>query len=114
MRHIKRGRTLGRPRNQRKALLKSLASSLFLFGKIQTTEAKAKEVRPFAERFVTRAKKDTLANRRFLRAFFSERAAQAVIRRGKEYEGRNGGYTRILKLGRRKGDSARMAALEFV
>ncbi len=114
MRHLKKGRKLGRRRNQRKALEKSLASSLFLFGKITTTEAKAKEIQPFIEKCITRGKKDTLANRRIFKGFFPDRARAALFRHGKTYQERSGGYTRITSLGKRKRDSARMAVLELV
>ena len=114
MRHLRKGRKLGRERGQRRALMKSLASSFFILGRIKTTEAKAKEARPHVEKLLTRAKQETLVNRRLLRAVLSEEATKKVFERAKEFSNRNGGYTRIIKLGARKSDSARMAILELV
>ncbi|QQG45108.1 MAG: 50S ribosomal protein L17 [Candidatus Sungiibacteriota bacterium] len=114
MRHLKKGRKFGRERNQRRALLKSLASSFFMLGRIKTTEAKAKELRSHAEPFITRAKNPTLVNRRYLARFFDERTAKKVFERANEFKNRQGGYTRIIKSGRRTSDGARMAIIEFV
>ena len=94
--------------------MKSLAASFFIRGNIQTTEAKAKELRPYAEKFVTRAKNPTLADRRILTREFSPEIAGRIIARAKNYEHRPGGYTRITKVGIRRHDSARMARIEFV
>ncbi len=85
-----------------------------MLGRIKTTEAKAKELRPYAEKFITRAKNPTLANRRFLRRFFSEKAVGKLIERSAEFRDRKGGYTRVIKAGVRKRDGARMALLELV
>jgi len=82
---------------------------------MQTTEAKAKEVRPLVEKMVTRARTGTLASRRLLIAALGDaQAANKLIATAKVYEGRAGGYTRITKLGVRKGDAAAMALIEFV
>ena len=114
MKHRGKGRIFGRKSGQRKALMKSLASSFFVLGKIKTTEAKAKEVRPKIEKWVTRAKNPTLANRRILLATFSEEVTKRIIDHGVVYATRPGGYTRITKLPRRAGDAAKMAVIEFV
>lgn len=114
MRHLKRGRKFGRERNQRRALLKSLASSFFMSGRINTTEAKAKELRPFAEKFITRAKFGTLQNRRMLQRFFSEKVVRKVFETAKANSHRSGGYTRIVKIGPRARDGARMAIIELI
>ncbi len=114
MRHLKKGRKFGRRHGQRRALLKSLASSFFVHGRIETTEAKAKELRPFVEKHVTRGKNPTLASRRLLAASFSPAVAARVIERAAAMKDRKGGYTRIIKVGVRKSDSARMAIIEFV
>lgn len=114
MKHLKKGRKFGRERNQRRALMKSLASSFFRLGKIRTTEAKAKELRPYAEKFITMAKKPTLANQRILRQYFGDEVVKKVLAYGKDYADRPGGYTRIVKLGFRRADAAKMAIIELV
>jgi large subunit ribosomal protein L17 len=115
MRKRKKIRRLSRKRNQRKALLKSLASALILKEKIKTTEAKAKEVSPFVEKQISRAKIGDLASRRLLAKFFSPKIVKKLINEiGLRYKDRPGGYTRIIKLGQRKSDGARMAIIELV
>lgn len=115
MRKRKKGRKLSRKRDQRKALLKSLARELFLREKIQTTLAKAKELRSFAEKFVERAKEKNLANVRYLRRFWGKDVLKKLFEEiGPRYKERKGGYTRILKLGKRKSDGAEMAIIELV
>jgi len=115
MRKRKAGRKLSRERNQRKSLLKSLTISLFLQGKIKTTEAKAKEVSIFAEKFVNRAKKGDLATRRFLARLFPKSVVDKLITEiGSRYKERKGGYTRIIKMGQRRPDGAKMAIIELV
>lgn len=115
MRHSNHNRKLSRPRNQRKALLNSLARSLVIHEKIKTTEPKAKELRPFVEKIVTKGKKGTLAAHRDIVAMVGKTAAKTVIDTiSKKYEDRKGGYTRIVKLGRRKSDGSPMAVIEFV
>jgi large subunit ribosomal protein L17 len=115
MKKRKKGRKLNRKKDQRKALLKSLASSLLLREKIETTEAKSKEVSRFIERQINRAKTSNLASRRLLSNFFSPRAVKKLVDEiGPRYKERRGGYSRIIKLGRRKSDGARMAIIELV
>lgn len=115
MRHGNHNRKFGRKTGQRHALLKSLARSLVLRGRIQTTEAKAKEIRPLLEKMVTRGKSATVANRRLLTATLGDtRAANKLIKTAESYTGRRGGYLRITKMGPRKSDSAAMAVIEFV
>lgn len=114
MKHLKKGRKFSRERNQRRALMKSLASSFFVVGRIKTTEAKAKELRPFVEKFITRAKNPTIANRRFLLKFFSDKVVKKIIEHANLLRERNGGYTRIIKIESRKIDSAKMAIIELV
>lgn len=104
MQHSKKNRTLGRPRRQRTALIRGLAVALINEGKIKTTEAKAKELRPFAERLVTFAKKGTVAARREASSKLGE-PSEAVIKKlfseiAEQYKEREGGYTRIIKMGR--------------
>ncbi len=114
MRHHNTNRKFGRVRKQRKALLNSLARSLVLKSKIKTTEPKAKEVRPFVEKIITLGKKNTLSSKRMVIDKIGVLAAKKVEKYAKEYDKRNGGYTRILKTDRRKSDGAPMAIIEFV
>jgi large subunit ribosomal protein L17 len=120
MKHHKKGRTLGRDRKGKVALVRSLALSLIYREKIQTTEARAKELRPFIERLITHAKKNTLASRRMLisrlgGAEAAERGASKLITKiAPKYEKRAGGYTRVVKLPSRLSDSAKLAMIEFV
>jgi len=115
MKKLKKGRKLSRKRNQRKALLKSLARALFLKGKMKTTQAKAKEVSRFVEKCITRSKKGDLASRRILTRYFSKDLVKKLIDEiGPKYKERKGGYTRIIKLGPRKSDGAKMTVIELV
>ncbi len=116
MRHHNVIRKFGRKAGQRRALLRSLASSLITKGKIVTTEAKAKELRPYVEKIITKGKRDTLASRRLL---ISRLGSASVVKEmidqfSKKYKERKGGYTRIIKLGQRKGDASSMALIEFI
>lgn len=116
MRHHNVNRKFHRETDQRRALLKSLAGNLILRGKIKTTEAKAKEVRSFVEKLITRGKTDTLASKRLLVAKLgSVQKANKVIKEiAPRYIGRAGGYTRITKLPPRISDGSKMAIIEFV
>ena len=117
MRHHDANRKFGRSVNQRRALLKGLAASLIEHGRITTTEAKAKELRPNIEKMVTKAKNPTLATRRLLLSGFYNN--EAVVTKliddiAPRYSERAGGYTRIVKLAARKSDASPMALIEFV
>ena len=115
MRKRKQGRKFHRTRDQRKALLKELSSQLFLREKIKTTEVKAKTLKGFAEKFLNRAGKGDLASRRYLLRFFSKKIVKKLTDKiGPRFKGRSGGYTRIIKLGPRKSDGAKMAIIELV
>jgi large subunit ribosomal protein L17 len=116
MRHRKAGRQLRRTSEQRLALLRNLAISLIEHGAIETTEAKAKELRPFVERLITKAKRGTLHDRRLaVRHVHVRRAADTLFQSvGPAFATRTGGYTRILKVGHRKGDGAEMARIEMI
>lgn len=116
MRHRKEKRTLGRVKKQRGALMKNLADSLILHGKIETTLPKAKELRMFVEPLVTKAKRGTMAERRnLIKVLFTDLAVKKLMDEyGPKYKERAGGYTRITKLGPRKNDAAEMAIIEFV
>ncbi len=116
MRHQRAGKKLGRDASHRRALYANLACSLFEHGRIRTTEAKAKAVKPFAEQMITLGKRGDLAAQRhavavlrskpLVRKLFAEVAPR--------FADRPGGYTRIVKLGPRQGDAAPMAYLELV
>ncbi len=111
----KKGRKFHREKDERRALMKTLATSLIIKGKITTTEAKAKELSPFIEKKITKAKKGDVATLRYLRTFFSERTAKKLMNEiAPKYKERQGGYTRIIKLGKRKSDSSKMAIIELV
>jgi large subunit ribosomal protein L17 len=118
MRHRRVGRKLGRDASHRRALFSNMANSLFEHGRIRTTEAKAKELRPIAERLVTLARKDpgdVAAQRHAVAYLRSKDAVHTLFHRvGPRFVDRPGGYTRIVKLGPRPGDSAPMAYIEFV
>ena len=117
MRHHKKGRTFGRERKVRVALIRSLARSLIEHEKITTTEAKAKELRPFVERLLTYGKKATLAHQRLIVSRLGGDkigAAKLVSTISPRYKDRAGGYTSIVKLPVRKSDSARMASIRFI
>ena len=120
MQHKKKGRKFGRKRDQRKALMKSLAANLILKERIKTTEAKAKELRPFIEKMVTKARsaksgKNSLSITKYLAKYLPEKARKKLLSEiGPRFQTRPGGYTRITKLEPRKTDSAKMAIIEFV
>lgn len=116
MRHRKRGRQLGRDTNHRRALYRSLVTSLLEHERIETTEAKAKELRGIADRMITLGKRGGLHAMRHALTFVRNKA---VVRKlfseiTPRYEGRQGGYTRITHTRRRTGDGARMMLVELV
>jgi large subunit ribosomal protein L17 len=116
MSNLKRGRTFGRNSSRRKALFQSLAISFIEYEGIKTTLPKAKELRSFIEPLITLAKKDSVSNRRL--AFSKIRNKSAVGKLfsdlGPRFKDRPGGYSRIIKIGFRKGDAAPIAFIEFV
>jgi large subunit ribosomal protein L17 len=116
MKKQKRGRKLSLKRDQRKALLKSLITAFFLKEKIKTTEAKAKEISGKIEKIITKAKKENLASRRLLNKFLADKIVKKIITEitPRYKEKREGGYTRVIKLGPRKSDGAKMAIIELV
>ncbi len=116
MRHRKAGRRLCRTGGQRKALLNNLTLALLEHERIETTLPRAKELRPLAEKLITTAKQDTLHARRRVARVVRDRdlLTKVFARLAPRYAERPGGYTRILKLGFRKGDSAEMALIELV
>jgi large subunit ribosomal protein L17 len=116
MRHHSVKRKFGREKDQRDALMRSLARNLINETKIRTTLAKAKELRPYVEKLVTKAKSGTLASRRMVIAKLDGEKETKVLfdTIAKKYIDRTGGYTRIIKLAPRKLDAAPMAVIEFV
>ena len=116
MRHNVKGRKLGRTTEHRQAMFRNQLASLVESGRIRTTLMKAKELRPIAEKIVTKGKRGTVDARRQVRRWIAKR--QLVKKLFEEvaprFQERNGGYLRILKLGPRPGDGAEMAFLEFV
>ena len=118
MRHMKAGRTFNRDTNARKALFIGLAKNLIEKEQIKTTLPKAKDLRSVVEKLITRAKVDSVANRRLTASELGNSSAATVKKLfdvlGKRYATRNGGYTRVLKAGFRYGDAAPMAIIELV
>jgi large subunit ribosomal protein L17 len=117
MRHGKNKRKFGRKANVRRGFIRSLAVALLTHEKITTTEARAKELRPYIEKMVTKAKGDTLAVRRMICARLGNQetlANKMVTDIAPRYKDRDGGYLRITKLPQRQGDASKMAVIEFV
>ncbi|MFM9105560.1 MAG: 50S ribosomal protein L17 [Chloroflexota bacterium] len=116
MRHARAGRKFGRNPAQRSALLRQLAISMILHERLTTTEAKAKTIRPVVEKLITIAREDTPHHRRLVMSKIDNDVATSklfdVI--APRFESANGGYTRIYKLGQRKGDAAPLALIELV
>ncbi len=109
-------RKLGRTTAQRTAMLRAMVTFLLENGKIETTHTRAKEVQAMAEKMITTAKNDTLHNRRLVLAFVTKE--EVTVKLFKEiapkYSDRNGGYTRVTKIGPRRGDGAEMAVIELI
>lgn len=116
MRHLKKGRKLGTDASHTKAMLRSLAIALFTNERIKTTETRAKEMRPLVDKIITWGKKGDVHSRRLAMAEIGDKELVHKIFAdiAPRFEGRPGGYTRILKLGPRKGDAAPMVIIEFV
>ena len=116
MRHNVMGRRLGRSTGHRKALFRNLATELFRHNQIKTTEAKARAIQPIAERLITLARRGDLHARRLAaRELNDPQILQKLFDEiGPSLESRNGGYTRIYKLGPRRGDAAKMALIALV
>ena len=116
MRHRKKGRKLQRTASHRRAMLRNLATSLFRHERIETTTAKAKELRPYAERLITLARRGDLHARRLVARKIKDRELLGKLfdEISSRYAERPGGYTRILKLGNRKGDAAEISLIELV
>ena len=116
MRHRNKGRSFSRTAEHRDAMLRNLATSLFLHGRIETTTEKAKELRQFAEPIITKAKRGDLHARRLVARQINDNVALTKLfdEIGPRFAERPGGYTRVLHLGHRPGDAADMAIIELV
>lgn len=116
MRHQKKKTTLDRKSNSRRALLVNLAESLILHEKIKSTKGKCKALRPFVEKLITKAKKQTLAGRReLIKILYTDNAIKKLMNEiAPRYKERQGGYTRITDLERRIGDGAEESVIELV
>lgn len=116
MRHRKKGKILDRKKEPRKMMLRNLASSVLIYEKVKTTEAKARAVKPLIEKAITIAKKGDLKSRRRLIELLSQKMAikKCFEVLGARFNNRKGGYTRIVKLGARAGDNAKMVIIELV
>ncbi len=116
MRHRKKGRHLNRTAEHRRMMLRNMATSLFKHGRVETTVAKAKELRQFAEPLITKAKRGDLHARRVVarKIHDSEALSRLFEEIGPRYAERPGGYTRVVKIGHRAGDAADVAIIELV
>ena len=116
MRHRAKGRQLSRTSSHKRALLNNMAASLFEHGRVVTTEAKAKELRHFAEKLITLARRGDLHARRLVerRIKDSDTLGKLFSEIGPRFAARPGGYTRILKMGHRPGDGADIARIELL
>lgn len=116
MRHRSKGRQLSRTASHKRAMLNNMATSLFRHDRVVTTQAKAKELRPFAERLITLARRGDLHARRLVERRIKDRAVTGRLfaEIGPRFAARPGGYTRIVKLGHRVGDGAELARIELL
>jgi large subunit ribosomal protein L17 len=116
MRHRVKGRQLSRTASHKRAMLNNMVTSLFQHDRVVTTEAKAKELRPFAERLITLARRGDLHARRLVERRVRDRAVTGRLfsEIGPRFAARPGGYTRIVKLGHRPGDGAELARIELL
>jgi large subunit ribosomal protein L17 len=116
MRHRAKGRQLSRTSTHKRAMLNNMATSLFVHGRVITTEAKAKELRPFAEKLITLARRGDLHARRLVQRRIKDRETLGRLFSdiGPRFAARPGGYTRILELGHRQGDGADVARIELL
>jgi large subunit ribosomal protein L17 len=116
MRHAKGNKKLGKPTDQRLALLRSIVRSLFLYGKVSVTVTRAKEAKKMAEKLITLSKTNTLHARRRVESVMGQKQIVSHIFKTypDRFEGRPGGYTRVVRTGFRKGDAAQMAVLELL
>ena len=116
MRHMKRVKKFNRTRGHKRAMFSNMMISLFEYGRIKTTTTKAKELRKLSEKIITRAKENTLHNKRIVLSRIKNRyiVAKLFDEIAPVYKDVNGGYTRMYKLGRRPGDGAEMSLIELI
>ncbi len=116
MRHLKKGKKLHRKKDQRQALIKTMAYNLIIKEKITTTKAKAKIIQPFVEKLITKAKKQNLSSLRYIKSQLPQKAANKIYYELSErYKNRNGGYTRIIPTEKyRIKDAANLVILELI
>lgn len=115
MLHGNKKKQLSRGRNQRNALIKTLAVSLIKYEKINTTEIKAKVLKPFVEKLITKGKEGTLNAQRLIAKSIGQVSAGKIVKvLAPKYKDRNGGYTRVIKTKTRLSDGSKMAQIEFV
>ena len=116
MRHRNKTKILDRKKAPRELMLRNLASSVLIYEKVKTTKAKAKAVKPLVEKMITVSKKGDLTSRRkLIKVLLQDMAVKKAMEvLGQRYKDRNGGYTRIIRLGNRQGDGAEMVQLELV
>ncbi len=115
MKHLRKHRKFGRPADYRKTFLGNLINGLILKERIRTTEARAKEIRPMIEKAITRAKVENLANRRLLLKKLNLKSVNKLFKDlSPRFTEQGGGYCRIIKLGARKNDGAKMAIIEII
>ena len=109
-------RKLGRPTDIRRAMLRQMVTDFLDYGRMETTVTRAKEIRPLAEKMITLGKRNTLATRRAALAFITREdvVTKVFSERADAYKNRNGGYTRITRVGPRRGDAAEIAVIELV
>jgi len=116
MRHRKKGKILDRKKEPREMMLRNLAASVLIYERVKTTKAKASAVKPIVEKLITAAKKGDLSARRKLISVLPQKMAvkKSMEVLGKRYKDRNGGYTRVIKIGNRQGDGAEIVQIELV
>lgn len=115
MRHRSKVKILDRKKESREMMLRNLASSVLIYEKVKTTPAKAKTVRSLVEKMITVGKKGDLnARRKLIQVLPQKKAIEKALELGKKYKNRDGGYTRITKIGSRQGDGSKIVQIELV
>jgi large subunit ribosomal protein L17 len=116
MRHKKTGKKIGRQKAPREMMLRNLASSVLIYEKVKTTDVKAKAVRSLVEKMITAAKKNDLVAKKKIIATLPQKMAvkKAIEVLGERYKDKKGGYTRLVKIGNRTGDGAKIVQIELI